>query len=400
MKNILNIATLIVFLQTYSWLHSKEVEHSRGEFFTITLVTLLGMYLMVSAGNFMMLYIGMETASLPLACLAAFNKYKEKSAEAGVKYIIISAFSSGILLFGLSFIYGAFGSLYFSDIAFTGLDTLAILGFVFFLGGLGFKLSLVPFHLWTADVYEGAPTSVTAYLSVVSKGAAAFALLFALYKAFGAIEIVWQPILWWLSVITITLGNLFALRQTDIKRFFAFSSISQAGYILLGIIAGSAQGMAATVYYILVYVFSNLAVFGVISAVENASGGKTSIAAFNGLYKTNPVLSVIMMFAVFSLGGIPPFAGFFSKFLIFMAAASKGEYLLVFIALLNTVVSLFYYLLIVKAMFIKEREPEAVERFSMDSYNRVSMLVCTLGILIVGILSYFYQSIGGLTFGI
>ena len=174
----------------------------------------------------MMLYIGMETASLPLACLAAFNKYKEQSAEAGVKYILISAFSSGILLFGLSFLYGAFGSLYFSDITFNaGTDTLAILGFVFFFGGLGFKLSLVPFHLWTADVYEGAPTNVTAYLSVASKGAAAFALIFTLYKAFGNIEVVWNAILWWLSVITITLGNLFALRQTDIKRFFAFSSI-------------------------------------------------------------------------------------------------------------------------------------------------------------------------------
>jgi len=401
MKNILNIATLIVFLQAYSWLHSKSVEHQRGEFFTITLVTLLGMYLMVSAGNFMMLYIGMETASLPLACLAAFNKYKEKSAEAGVKYILISAFSSGILLFGLSFIYGAFGSLYFSDLAINHIsDPLSILGFIFFFGGLGFKLSLVPFHLWTADVYEGAPTSVTAYLSVVSKGAAAFALLFALYKAFGAIEIVWNPILWWLSVITITLGNLFALRQTDIKRFFAFSSISQAGYILLGIIAGNAQGMAATVYYVLVYVFSNLAIFGVISAVENASDGKTSIAAFNGLYKTNPVLSVIMMLAVFSLGGIPPFAGFFSKFFIFMAAASNGEYLLVFIALLNTVVSLYYYLLIVKAMFINEREPEAVERFSIDNYSKAGIFICTLGILAVGILSFIYQNIQGLTFGI
>ena len=401
MKNILNIATLIVFLQTYSWLHSNGVEHRRGEFFTITLVTLLGMYIMVSAGNFMMLYIGMETASLPLACLAAFNKYKEKSAEAGVKYILISAFSSGILLFGLSFVYGAFGSLYFSDITFSGIDnTLAILGFVFFFSGLGFKLSLVPFHLWAADVYEGAPTSVTAYLSVVSKGAAAFALLFALFKAFGTIEIVWEPILWWLSVITITLGNLFAIRQTDIKRFFAFSSISQAGYILLGIIAGNAQGMASTVYYVLVYVFSNLAVFGVISAVENASGGKTSIAAYNGLYKTNPVLSCIMMFAVFSLGGIPPFAGFFSKIFIFMAAASNGQYLLVFIALLNTVVSLFYYLLIVKAMFIKEREYGAVERFSIDNYNRASLVFCTIGILIVGILSCIYNNIGELSFGI
>jgi NADH-quinone oxidoreductase subunit N len=401
MKNILNIATLIVFLQAHSWLHSKNTAYRRGEFFTITLVTLLGMYIMVSAGNFMMLYIGMETASLPLACLAAFNKEKKKSAEAGVKFILMSAFSSGILLFGLSFVYGAFGSLYFSDIAFSDWsNSLAILGFVFFFGGLGFKLSLVPFHLWTADVYEGAPTSVTAYLSVVSKGAAAFALLFSLYKAFGTIEIVWEHILWWLSVITITLGNLFALQQTDIKRLFAFSSISQAGYILLGIIAGTAQGMTATVYYVLVYLFSNLAVFGVISAVENASKGNTSIAAYNGLYKTNPVLSCVMMIAVFSLGGIPPFAGFFSKFFIFMAAASKGHYLLVFIALLNTVVSLYYYLLIVKAMFIKEREPEAVERFSIDNYNKASIFICTLGVLIVGILSCIYQHIEKLSFEI
>jgi NADH-quinone oxidoreductase subunit N len=401
MKNILNIATLIVFLQTYSWLNSEGIVHRRGEFFTITLVTLLGMYIMVSAGNFMMLYIGMETASLPLACLAAFNKYKEKSAEAGVKYILISAFSSGILLFGLSFLYGALGSLYFSDITVAVVsEPLAILGFVFFFGGLGFKLSLVPFHLWTADVYEGAPTSVTAYLSVVSKGAAAFALLFALYKAFGKIEIVWEPILWWLSVITITLGNLFAVRQTDIKRFFAFSSISQAGYILLGIIAGNAQGMTSTVYYVLVYVFSNLAAFGVISAVENASGGKTSIAAFNGLYKTNPRLSLVMMLAVFSLGGIPPFAGFFSKFFIFMAAASEEQYLLVFIALLNTVISLYYYLLIVKAMFIKDGEPDAFEKFSSDTYNKTSLILCTLGIFAVGILSCIYENIGALTFGL
>jgi NADH-quinone oxidoreductase subunit N len=401
MKNILNIATLIVFLQTYTWLHSNELRNRRGEFFTITLITLFGMYIMVSAGNLMMLYIGMETASLPLACLAAFSKYKKKSAEAGVKFILMSAFSSGILLFGLSFVYGAFGSLYFSDITFSGLqDSLAVLGFLFFFGGLGFKLSLVPFHLWTADVYEGAPTSVTAYLSVVSKGAAVFATLFALYNAFGTITIVWEQLLWWLSVVTITLGNLFALRQTDIKRFFAFSSISQAGYILLGIIAGTAQGITATVYYVLVYVFSNLAVFGVIAAVENATKGKTSITAFNGLHKTNPALSYIMMIAVFSLGGIPPFAGFFSKIFIFMAAASKGHYLLVFIALLNTVLSLYYYLLIVKAMFIKERKTGSVERFSIDNYNKISMIICIFGVLAVGILSCIYQHIENLSVGI
>jgi NADH-quinone oxidoreductase subunit N len=401
MKNILNAATLIVFLQSDNWLASKETVHRRGEFYTITLVTLLGMYLMISAGNFMMLYIGMETASLPLACLAAYNKYQEKSAEAGVKYILISAFSSGIMLFGLSFLYGGLGSFYFSDMAanLTG-SPLIILGFVFFFGGLGFKLSLVPFHLWTADVYEGAPTSVTAYLSVVSKGAAAFALIFALYKVFGSIEIVWHQIIWWLSVITITLGNLFAIRQKDIKRFFAFSSISQAGYILLGIIAGTAQGMTATVFYVLVYVFSNLAAFGVIAAVEHQAKGDTRIAAFNGLSKTNPALAFVMMLAVFSLGGIPPFAGFFSKILIFMAAAEQGQYILVFIALLNTVISLYYYLLIIKAMFITEGETNAVGRFKTGNYNKVSLWICTIGIFVVGILSCIYEHIGTLSFGI
>ncbi|GHT72654.1 NADH-quinone oxidoreductase subunit N [Bacteroidia bacterium] len=401
MKNILNVATLIVFLQSAQWLSSEGTSHRRGEFYTITLVTLLGMYLMVSANNFMLLYIGMETASLPLACLAAFNKYKEKSAEAGVKYILISAFSSGIMLFGLSFLYGGLGTFYFSDMtANVSASPLVILGFVFFFGGLGFKLSLVPFHLWTADVYEGAPTGVTAYLSVVSKGAAAFALIFALYKVFAPIEIVWEHILWWLSVITITLGNLFAIRQKDIKRFFAFSSISQAGYILLGIITGTAQGMTAMVFFLLVYLFSNLAAFGVIAAVENHSKGDSRISAFNGLYKSNPVLAFIMMLAVFSLGGIPPFAGFFSKFFIFMAAAEQGQYMLVFIALLNTVISLFYYLLIIKAMFINEAEENAITRFRTDNYNRISLIICVIGIFVIGFLSAVYGHIGDLSFGI
>ncbi len=400
MKNILNIATLLVFLQVNSWLKAYDTVHKRGEFFTITLATLLGMYLMISAGNFMMLYIGMETASLPMACLAAFNKYKEKSAEAGAKYILVSALSSGVMLFGLSFLYGAMGTMYFTEMkALVVGEPMVILGFVFFFSGLAFKLSLVPFHLWTADVYEGAPTAVTAYLSVASKGAAAFALIFALYKVFGSIEVVWNQILWWSAVITITVGNLFAVRQKDIKRFFAFSSISQAGYILLGIIAGTAQGMTAVVFYVLVYVFSNLAAFGVISAVENQSNGNTLISAFNGLSKSNPKLSFVMMLSVFSLGGIPIFAGFFSKFFIFAAAFSEGHYLLVFIALLNTVISLYYYLLIIKAMYIKEGESDAIGRFATDRYNKLSLVICSAGILILGFLSCIYGYIGNVSFG-
>ncbi|GHU94354.1 NADH-quinone oxidoreductase subunit N [Bacteroidia bacterium] len=399
MKNILNIGTLLVLLQAHKWLAGNDTVHKRGEFYVITLATLLGMYIMISAGNFMMLYIGIETASLPMACLVAFDKYKEKSAEAGVKYILTAAFSSAIMLFGISYLYGTANTLYFGDMQSLITNTpMAILGLVFFMTGLAFKLSLVPFHLWTADVYEGAPTSVTAYLSVVSKGAAAFALLFALWKVFGNIDPVWHYILWGLSVVTITVGNLFAIRQKDIKRFFAFSSISQAGYIVLGIMSGSAQGMTATMYYVLVYIFSNLAAFGVISAVENSSG-QTSIASYNGLYKTNPLLSFVMMLAVFSLAGIPPFGGFFSKFFIFSAAAAQGEYLLVFIALLNTVISLYYYLLIVRAMFINPQGETSVGLVHTNGFHRTSIVLCVAGIIAVGILSAVYEFLGTVSFG-
>ncbi|MDR1129754.1 MAG: NADH-quinone oxidoreductase subunit N [Prevotellaceae bacterium] len=397
MKNILNVGTCFVLMQSGQWLKSEPALRQReGEFYTLTLITLLGMYMMISAANFMMLYISIETAALPVACLAAYNKYKENSAEAGAKFILISALSSGVMMFGLSYLYGAMGTLYFSDMsALVSSNPMTLFGFVFFFAGLAFKISLVPFHLWTADVYEGAPTGVTAYLSVVSKGAACFVLMFTLYHVFGNIETVWYQMLWGLSVVTIIIGNLFAIRQKDIKRFFAFSSISQAGYIMLGIMGGTDQGVTATVYYVLVYLFSNLAAFGVITSVENQSG-RTDIAAYNGLYKSNPKLAFIMMLAVFSLAGIPPFAGFVSKFFIFAAAAAKGDYLLVFIALANTVVSLYYYLLIVRAMFINQADEQPVGTIRTDNYNKISLALCTAAILLVGIASNIYGYINEL----
>ncbi|MDR3328574.1 MAG: NADH-quinone oxidoreductase subunit N [Prevotellaceae bacterium] len=401
MKNILSLGAFVVFLQAEGWLRTAA-RGKQGEFYVVLLSTLLGMYFMASAGSFMLLYLGIETASLPMACLAAFDKGKDKSAEAGAKYILLAALSSGIMLFGMSLLYGATGSMYFADMgrAIAGLQgaSLLVLGFVFFFVGLAFKISIVPFHLWAADVYEGAPTSVTAYLSVVSKGAAVFALVFALWQVFGAMSAVWHHLLWGLSVLTIVLGNLFAIGQKDIKRFFAFSSISQAGFILLGVMGGTAEGMAATTFFVLVYLFSNLAAFGVISAVENASG-RTDIAAYNGLYRSNPKLAFVMMLAVFSLAGIPPFAGFFSKFFIFAAAAEQGEYLLVFIALVNTVVSLFYYLLMVKAMFINPAEEGAVAGIRSGGYSRLSLALCTAGILLAGLLSGIYEYIGASSFG-
>ena len=398
-KSILAFGTLLVFLQTRDWLKEEPEATRRGEFYIITLFTLLGMYFMISAGNFLMFYIGLELASIPMAALIAFDKYKHNSAEAGAKYILTAIFTSGLALYGISLIYGTTGTLYFADIpaGITG-SPLQIVGFAFFFVGLAFKLSLVPFHQWTPDVYDGAPTSVTAYLSVISKGAAAFVLMVILCKVFYPIVEQWQTLLWIVIVITITLANLFALRQQNLKRFFAYSSISQAGYIMLGVIGGTAIGMTGLVYFILVYMLSNLAVFGVTSTIEQRSE-KTKIDDYNGLYATNPRLSVVMMFAVFSLAGIPPFAGFFSKFFIFTAAVEQKYYWLVFIALLNTVISLYYYLRIVKAMFINKNE-NAITGFRSDTYTRISLLICVVGILLLGILSIVYDSIHNYSFGL
>jgi len=264
-KTILNIGTIIIFLQAHHWLNSEESVIRRGEFYFLTLSTLLGMYFMMSAGHFLMFFIGIETASIPMATLVAFNKYNHKSAEAGAKYILTSVFASGISLFGISMIYGATGTLYFDDLA-TQLTAgpLQLMALVFFAVGLFFKISLVPFHLWTPDVYEGAPTSITSYLSVISKGSAVFVLFTIFVKVFGNMIEQWQTILYGIIVISITLANVFAIRQQNLKRFLAFSSISQAGYILLGVISGTAMGMSSLVYYILVYMFSNLAIFGVV----------------------------------------------------------------------------------------------------------------------------------------
>ncbi|MDD6669423.1 MAG: NADH-quinone oxidoreductase subunit N [Bacteroidales bacterium] len=395
-KNILNIGLFLVLLQSIKWNDSEQQAIRRGEFIELLMLTLFGMYLMVSARHFLVFIIGLETASLPLAALVAFEKNRYESHEAAVKYLFTAVFSSAIYMLGLSFVYGVCGSLYFGDIATRIVaaegSALLYVALAFVIAGIGFKISMVPFHLWTADVYEGAPTSVTSYLSVVSKGAATFAAFIILTQAFGTVySQVWEWMLYALIILTITIGNLFAIRQNNLKRFLAFSSISQAGYIMLGVVANAPVGVAALSYYVLVYIFSNLAAFGVIQAVENASG-KLLISDYNGLYKTNPRLSFAMMLAMFSLGGIPPFAGFFSKFFIFSAALQEGSvamYVLVLIALINTIVSLYYYLLVVKAMFINTNDAP-IAAFKSHWSERAGLLICVAGILVAGIISSVY----------
>ena len=398
-KSILSIGTLIVFLMAHEWMRRPDTAIKQGEFYILTLSTLLGMYFMISAGHFLMFFIGLETASIPMAALVAFDKYRHHSAEAGAKYILTALFSSGLLLYGLSLIYGTVGTLYFADIParLTG-DPLQIMAFVFFFSGMGFKISLVPFHLWTADVYEGAPSTVTAYLSVISKGSAAFVLMAILIKVFAPMVEQWQEVLYWVIIASITIANLFALRQQNLKRLMAFSSISQAGYIMLGVISGSAQGMTSLVYYVLIYMFANLAVFTVITIVA-LRAGKFTLEDYNGLYTTNPKLAFLMTLTLFSLAGIPPFAGFFSKFFIFAAAFEGGFHLLVFIALINTIISLYYYLKIVKAMYINKSD-EPIAAFRSDNYTRASLAICTLGIVVLSIASVVYQSIDKFSFGL
>ena len=397
-KSILSVGTLIVFLMAHEWMRRPDTAIKQGEFYVLTLSTLLGMYFMISAGHFLMFFIGLETASIPMAALVAFDKYRHHSAEAGAKYILTALFSSGLLLYGLSLIYGSVGTLYFADIP-ARLDgnPLQIMAFVFFFSGMGFKISLVPFHLWTADVYEGAPSTVTAYLSVISKGAAAFVLMTILYKVFAPMVAQWQEVLYWVIIASITLANLFALRQENLKRLMAFSSISQAGYIMLGVISGTSLGMTSLVYYVLIYLFANLAVFTVITIVA-LRANKFTLEDYNGLYTTNPKLAFLMTLALFSLAGIPPFAGFFSKFFIFAAAFQSGFHLLVFIALINTILSLYYYLKIVKAMYINKSD-EPITAFRSDNYTRASLVICTLGIVALSIASVVYQSIDKFSFG-
>lgn len=392
-KNVLNIGVLILLLQSGDWIEEKIHIQQRGtEFFILLFSSLLGMYFMISAGDFLMFYLGLELSTLPIAALAAYDVTKRISSESGIKLILSAALASGVSLFGISMLYATTGSIYFAEISeIITANNLTVLGFVLFFAGLGFKISLVPFHFWTADVYEGAPISIASYLSVISKGATVFILMILLFTVLKPLMAIWENIIYVIAIVTMFIGNLFALRQQNMKRFLAFSSIAQAGFILLGLITGNQLGTATVVYFVLIYVFSNLAAFGVVQAISLQTG-KENMKDYEGLYRTNPNLSLVMMLALFSLAGIPPVAGFFGKFFLFTAAASKGYYLLVFLAVVNVTMSLYYYLLVVRAMFLRKNE-NAIPYFKSKIYMRLGLLITAVGILFIGLYSPLYNYI-------
>ena len=395
-KNLLNLALLIISMQSYSWLKENK---NLIEFYILTFTSLLGMFFMISSGNLLMFYLGLEMSTIPLAAAANFDLTKRKSSEAAMKLILSSAFSSAILLLGISFLYGTTGTLTFSILtAHINGNPLQLFAFILLISGFAFKISAVPFHLWTADVYEGSPVAVTAFLSVISKAAVLFTLVNLLYKVFTPIADTWYLVLVALAAATILIGNLFALRQDNFKRFLAYSSIAQVGFILIGISGSSQAGSASLIYFILIYIFSNLAAFGVLSVVS-ALTGKENISDFKGFYKTNPMLSWVLTIALFSLAGVPPTAGFFGKLFLIMAGAAKGNYGIIIFAALNMVVSFYYYLKVVKAIFMDQNDAP-IEKLEVPTVSKIAMYICVAGVIVTGLASMVYDYINSLSFGI
>lgn len=388
-KNILTLGTLIITLQSGSWI--KNHPHA-VEFYLLMFTALLGSFFLLSSGNLLMFYLGLEMSTLPVAALVNFDLDKKRSAEGAFKLIVTSAFASGLLLFGLSWLYGSTGTLSFAVLA-SGLaiSPFTVFALMLVLAGIGFKISAVPFHLWTADVYEGAPMPVTAYLSVVSKAAVVFVLATLLHKVWGNLESYWYTALVMLAIFTMLAGNLFALRQQQIKRFLAFSSIAQVGFILVALCHAAAGSEAAVIYFLIIYLFSNLAAFGVVAAISMQTG-KEMISDYTGLRQSNPALAWMLAIALFSLAGVPPMAGFFGKFFLLMAGAGKANWMLIVIAALNMIISMAYYLNIVRLMFM-HKTAEPLPRLRLSTQTFISLSICMAGIMVTGLFSGAYHYI-------
>lgn len=367
----------------------------QGEFYAILTVATLGMSLMSAARDLIMVFVALETTSISLYVLAGFLRDSRQSAEAGMKYYLFGAFTSAILLYGLSLLFGFSGTTDVGAMAepiralITSGDPASIFGFVLalllVLMGFAFKVAAVPFHFWTPDVYQGAPTPVTAFVSTASK-AASFALLMRLFLAIWPVEAVpyWTGIVAVIAVVTMFTGNLLALAQSNIKRMLAYSSIAQAGYALVGVVAISENtlGVAAVAFYMFMYVFTNILAFTIVIVVSNVTGGD-DIKDFANLGRRAPYLALAMTVALLSLAGIPPAAGFFGKFFLFAAAIEAGYIWLAMIGFINAIVALYYYLTVVKVMFVDTSEDTS--RITAAPSYSIAVAITVIGVLLMGI---------------
>ena len=387
--------TMVILAGALTCLLSVDFEGlaRKGQYYALLIIATIGASLMSASADLIMAFVALETTSITLYMLAGFLREDDRSAEAGVKYFLFGSIMSAVLLYGLSLLYGFSGQTSFyalaDGLAQSGVEGLPVLAaMIMLLVGFGFKISAVPFHFWTPDVYEGAPTPVTAFLSVGSK-AASFALLMRLFMAvFPEYDPYWVLLLAIASLVTMTLGNLLALRQSNIKRMLAYSSIAQAGYALIGVVAIGAQngaGMAAVTYYMLMYALTNVLAFGVVILLSRATGSE-NIADFAGLSRRSPALALAMTVALLSLGGIPPAAGFFGKFFLFQAAVDSGLTWLALVGVINAIVALYYYLMVVKVMYV-DRSADEEQPLPVSQASGWALIIASAGVLVLGVIA-------------
>ncbi len=357
-----------------------------AEYFTILLISIIGMSLMAAASDLIMLYLAIETTSIPLYVLAGFNKKDNNSTESGLKYLLFGAMTSAFMLYGFSFLFGFSGSTHLSVVAkmmSSGSIPIGIELLVLFLViiGFGFKTSTAPFHFWAPDVYQGAPTPISGFLSTASKAAGFIVLMRFMFTVFNANPGNWIVVASILAAASITVGNLLALVQQDLKRLLAYSSISHAGYILIGVAAGTQLGIKSAMYYLLVYLYTNLAAFGIAAILEDLTG-RTDISKLKGLVKRSPLIAFAFLAVILSLAGIPPFGGFVSKLLVLAAGMEANLVWLVIVAVINSVIGLYYYLGLLKLAFSNEGD---LQEIRPQLSWKLAIGICVLAIVILGI---------------
>jgi NADH-quinone oxidoreductase subunit N len=361
----------------------------RGEFFPLTLFALSGMMLMGHATNLLTVFIAVELLSIPLYILCGFARPSLNSEESAMKYFLLGAFASGFLVYGIALIYGATGTTSLAAIADAitkghATPGLLLAGTALVLVGLGFKVAAAPFHMWTPDVYEGAPTTVTAFMATATKAAGFAAVVRVFLFGLAPIITTWQPIIAILAALTMILGNFVALSQTNLKRMLAYSSIAHAGYLLVGVAAGGADGVTGVLFYLASYAMTSLAGFAVMTVMANEAGEDQRIEAYAGLFRRKPMLAIVMALCMFSLMGIPPTAGFVGKYFLFRAAVGANLYWLAVLGILTSVVSAVYYLRIIITMFMREPGTNAIEETNLP--RNFAMGIAAIATLLLGIL--------------
>jgi NADH-quinone oxidoreductase subunit N len=390
-KLIFLVSAFLAILSSVDFI--KRIEKYRGEYFGLILLSTVGMMFLASAGELLSLYVALELTTIPLFVLAAYLKDNYKSSEAGLKYMILGAISSAILLYGISLIYGISGTtdlqaiksnLIHSFMDFGKEGPALFLGLIFMIAGFGFKLALVPFHMWAPDVYQGAPTPITAYLSVASKAAGLAAFVRIFIQTFVIYQYDWVIIVYVLAVLGMVLGNIIALLQTDIKRMLAYSSIAQVGYILIGMIATSQRGVSALAFYAFAYLFANMGAFIVAIAFSNSTGSD-EIKDYADLSRRSPFLAILMTIFLLSLVGIPPLAGFVGKYFLFASAIEQGYVGIVVIAVLTSVISLYYYVGVVREMYFHKKEIKNQAKIVVPLGLKLALLISFLGVIILGL---------------